>query len=86
MRSSYSVNFSKASCVVVDEDNRVLRNGSRPTDNCYHWISNNSDVCHSTKEDQTWLWHRKLGHISLRSIDKTIKNEAVVGIPKYRHQ
>ncbi|TYK28190.1 putative gag-pol polyprotein [Cucumis melo var. makuwa] len=30
-----------------------------------------------TKEDQTWLWHRKLGHISLGSIDKAIKNEAV---------
>ncbi|KAA0055979.1 Peptidase aspartic, catalytic [Cucumis melo var. makuwa] len=34
-----------------------------------------------TKEDQTWLWHRKLGHISLGSVDKAIKNEAVKGIP-----
>ncbi|TYK08855.1 gag-pol polyprotein [Cucumis melo var. makuwa] len=27
------------------------------------------------------LWHRKLGHISFRSLDKVIRNEAVVGIP-----
>ncbi|KAA0046125.1 gag-pol polyprotein [Cucumis melo var. makuwa] len=76
----YSMSFSKVSCVVVDEDNRVLMRRSRQAHNCYHWISNNSDVCNSTKEDQTWLWHRKLGHISLRSIDKAIKNEAVVGV------
>ncbi|TYK25843.1 gag-pol polyprotein [Cucumis melo var. makuwa] len=77
----YSVNFSKASCIIVDEDNRVLMSGSRQANNCYHWISNNSDMCHSTKEDQAWLQHRKLGHITLRSIDKAIKNEVVVGIP-----
>ena len=38
-------------------------------------------MCQITKEDQTWLWHRKLGHISLGSVDKAIKNEAVKGIP-----
>ncbi|XP_050937810.1 uncharacterized protein LOC127148365 [Cucumis melo] len=77
----YSVNFSKASCVVVDKDNHMFMSSSRQADNCYHWIFNNSHIYHSTKEDQTWLWHRKLGHISLRSIDKAIKNEAMVGIP-----
>ena len=54
----YSVNFSKASGVVVDEDNHVFMGGSRQADNCYHWSLNNSDICHSTKEDQTWLWNR----------------------------
>ncbi|TYK03217.1 uncharacterized protein E5676_scaffold298G00290 [Cucumis melo var. makuwa] len=56
-------------------------NGRRRADNCYQWSSSNSNMCHLTKEDQTWLWHRKLGHISLRSIDKAIRNEAVEGIP-----
>ena len=56
-------------------------NDSRHADNCYHWISNNSDVCHSSKEDQTWLWHRKLGHVNIRSIKRAIRNEAVIGIP-----
>ena len=75
------MNFSKDSCVVIDKDNRVLMNSCRQTDNCYHWISNNLDVCHSTKEDQTWLWHRKSGHINLRSIDRAIKDKTVIGIP-----
>ena len=55
--------------------------GRRQVDNFYHWSSNNSNMCNSTKVDKTWLWHKKLGHISLRSLDKVIRNEAVVGIP-----
>ncbi|KAA0051806.1 gag-pol polyprotein [Cucumis melo var. makuwa] len=31
-------------------------------------------------EVQTWLWHRKLGHASLRCIDKVVENKAVIGI------
>ena len=77
----YSVNFSKDNCVVINKDNQILLNGSRQVDNCYRWISNNSEVCHLNKEDQTWLWHRKLGHIDLKSIDRTVKNEVVIGVP-----
>ena len=54
--------------------------GCRQVDNCYHWVSNNTDVFYSIKDDQTQLWHRKLGHTSLSSI-AAIKNEAVIGIP-----
>ncbi|TYK26872.1 F5J5.1 [Cucumis melo var. makuwa] len=77
----YSVNFNNISCVVTDKNNQVFMSGRREADNCYHWSSNDSNNCHLTKIDQTWLWHRKLGHISLRSLDKVIRNEAVVGIP-----
>ncbi|KAA0038999.1 envelope-like protein [Cucumis melo var. makuwa] len=77
----YSINFSKDSCVVINKDNQILVKGSRQADNCYHWISNNSEVCHSTKEDQTWLWHRKLGHINLKSIDRVVRNDAVIDVP-----
>ncbi|KAA0067336.1 gag-pol polyprotein [Cucumis melo var. makuwa] len=77
----YSVNFNNTGCVVTDKSNQVFMSGRRETDNCYHWSSNGSNICHLTKVDQTWLWHRKLGHISLRSLDKVIRNKAVVGIP-----
>ncbi|TYK22560.1 F5J5.1 [Cucumis melo var. makuwa] len=77
----YSINFSKDSCVVINKDNQILVKGSRQADNCYHWISNNSEVCHSTKEDQTWLWHRKLEHINLKSIDRVVRNDAVIDVP-----
>ncbi|KAA0039042.1 gag-pol polyprotein [Cucumis melo var. makuwa] len=72
----YIVNFSKDNCIVTGADKRVLMSGYRKADNCYHWISNNIDVYHSIKEDQTRLWNRKLEHASLSSIVKPIKNES----------
>ncbi|TYK00987.1 gag-pol polyprotein [Cucumis melo var. makuwa] len=77
----YIVNFSKDDCVVTGADKRVLMIGSRQTDKCYHWVSNNNDLCHLTKKDYTRLWHKKLGHANLSVISKAIKNEVVVGIP-----
>ncbi|KAA0056418.1 gag-pol polyprotein [Cucumis melo var. makuwa] len=77
----YSVNFNNTGYVVTDKNNQVFMSRRREADNYYHWSSNGSNICHLTKVDQTWLWHTKLGHISLRSLDKIIKNEAVVGIP-----
>ncbi|KAA0040865.1 gag-pol polyprotein [Cucumis melo var. makuwa] len=50
------------------------------TDNCYHWNSNTLDTCQLTRSDQTWRWHKKLGHVSMRGLEKIIKNEAIVGI------
>ena len=49
----YIVNFNKDGCIVISADKRVLVSGCRQVDNCYHWVSNNTDVCHSIKEDQT---------------------------------
>ncbi|KAA0037651.1 gag-pol polyprotein [Cucumis melo var. makuwa] len=77
----YSVNFNNNGSVVTDKNNQVFMSGKRKADNCNHWSSNGSNICHLTKVDQTWLWYRKLGHISLRSLNKVIRNEAVVGIP-----
>ena len=77
----YIVNFSKDNCLVTDSNKIIFMHGSRQADNCYHWISNNSDVCHSIKEDQTQLWHKKLGHAHLSCIDKAKKDEAVIKIP-----
>ena len=30
------------------------------------------------------IWHRRLGHISPRSLNETITNSAVLGIPKMK--
>ena len=65
---------------MIGADKRVLKNGCRQADNCYHQMSNNTDLYHLTKEDQTRLWHKKLGHASLSIIGKAIKNQVVPNI------
>ena len=34
-----------------------------------------------SKVDQTNLWYKKLGHASISTISKAVKNEAILGIP-----
>ena len=49
----YSENFNNTGCVVTDKNNQVFMSGRREADNCYHWSSNGSNICHLTKVDQT---------------------------------
>ncbi|KAA0054584.1 putative mitochondrial protein [Cucumis melo var. makuwa] len=72
-KSTSEVRFVPASVKTEQADTTVITNTP---------VKSFRNVCHSTKEDQTWLWHRKLGHINLESIDRAVKNEAVIGVPK----
>ncbi|KAA0063439.1 gag-pol polyprotein [Cucumis melo var. makuwa] len=81
IRKVNDFSYRRNSDHVTDKNNQVFMSGRWESDNCYHWSSNGSNISHLTKVDQTWLWHRKLGHISLRSLDKVIRNEGVIGIP-----
>ena len=32
--------------------------------------------------NDSWLWHRRLGHASMKTLSKLVKNDLVVGLPK----
>ncbi|KAL0546255.1 hypothetical protein IC582_016161 [Cucumis melo] len=77
----YKVSFNDIGCVVMNKENQICMSDKRKADNYYNWNSNMSDTCQLIRSDQIWLWHRKLGHVSMRGLEKVIKNKAVVGIP-----
>jgi hypothetical protein len=37
-----------------------------------------------TKEDETKLWHQKLGHLNLKSMKKIIREDAIRGLPNLK--
>jgi len=39
-------------------------------------------ICLASMTDDPWIWHKKLGHASMRLIEKLVKNELVIGLPK----
>lgn len=57
--------------------------GSRSKDNCYMWISQPRPYLIS-KVNGTKLWHQKLGHLNLKSMNKIISEEAINGLPKLK--
>lgn len=78
----YIVNFCKEECILTNKNNVVFMKGIGQIDNCYHWVSNKcKPICNLSKKEETQLWHRKLGHVSLRTISKALKEESVQEIP-----
>ncbi|KAG9442738.1 hypothetical protein H6P81_018592 [Aristolochia fimbriata] len=73
------VNFTKCSCKVLDEENISVLEGKRTCDNCYKIIL--SHQCQYTRENTAQLWHKRLGHIHSRGLQKLINYGAVRGLP-----
>ena len=40
------------------------------------------DRCFSSMHDESWLWHRRLGHVNMNLITQLNKNELVRSLPK----
>ncbi|PNX99239.1 gag-pol polyprotein, partial [Trifolium pratense] len=80
-----NVSFNNSECIVSNKDQEVMK-GSRSKDNCYLWQSqkNQGVTCMMTKEDETKLWHQKLGHLNLKSMNKIITEEANRGLPNLK--
>lgn len=45
---------------------------------------NQPQSCLVTKLDETNLWHRKLGHLNIRSIRKFVSENFVIGLPNLK--
>ena len=60
--------------------------GTRSSDNCYLWTPNvasnvTTSRCMLSQADETKLWHKKLGHLNLRSMNNLLSKQAITGIP-----
>ena len=45
-----------------------------------------NEKCLVSVNDDTWLWHRRPGHVSMHTISKLSKNNLVKGLPKLAYQ
>ena len=52
----------------------------RNTNNVY--ILENENQCYLSMVDESWLWHKKLAHLSFNNISKARTKEAAGDLPK----
>ena len=76
------VQFTKESCLVTNNSNLCVIKGKRSLDNYY--LLTLSRTCCSTLMNNSDIWHRRLGHISPRSVNETIVTDVLLGIPKMK--
>ena len=77
-----SVKFNKEKCIVIDQLQNKILEGRRSQDNCYMITS--GKTCYVTISGTTDIWHQKLGHPSLRAMQKLMAADAVRGLPKFK--
>ena len=41
----------------------------------------NHDQCFLSKDDDPWLWHRRIAHINMEHLNKLIPKDLVIGLP-----
>src|ERR1044072_5403236 len=83
--SGFSVSFDKDMCNVINDKGKAIFTAKRQGNQYKINLDNLADqkvTCLVSSEDDKWLWHRKLGHASLRTIAKIVKHDLVRGLPK----
>ncbi|KAG9446265.1 hypothetical protein H6P81_012393 [Aristolochia fimbriata] len=73
------VRFTKEGCLVADDRKQSVLEGTRTRDNCYKL--NISQHCKYTSETTAQLWHKRLGHLHSRGMQRLLKYGAVRGLP-----
>nr|GEY63619.1 retrovirus-related Pol polyprotein from transposon TNT 1-94 [Tanacetum cinerariifolium] len=88
--SDLEVTFRKNACFVRNFEGVDLLSGNRTT-NLYtinlHDMASASPIClmahaFSTK---SWLWHQRLSHLNLATINDLARNDLVSGLPKFKY-
>ena len=85
----FTVIFKASHCIIKDiQNDKTIFMGHR-CDNVYAInISkyDDHDRCFSSIHDQSWLWHKRLGHANIDLISQLNKDELVRGLPKINFQ
>ena len=81
----FKVIFESFHCIIKDSQNdKIIFMGHR-NENVYTIDILKYEVHNryfSSMHDESWLWHRRLGHVNMNLITQLNKNELVRGLPK----
>ena len=84
--------FEASHCIIKDIQNDKTIFMGHKCDNVYainiskYDGHDGHDGCFSSMHDQSWLWHRRLGHANIDLISQLNKYELVRGLPKINIQ
>ena len=80
----YRVIFESSKCLIEDPCSKEIIFSGERKDNVYTIDVekfSNQNKCFSVLKDDSWLWHRRLGHASMSTISKLSKKNLVDGLP-----
>ena len=73
--------FDSDKCEIRKKDSgRLVGTAVRNSSNVY--ILENEEQCYMSMIDESWLWHRRMGHLNFDNLMKVSKKEVVRDLPK----
>ena len=77
--------FTSKDCKIWREDSgKLVATASRTPNNIYMLDEIKRERCCLGKEDESWLWHRRMGHIHFGNLIKISKKQAVREMPEIK--
>ena len=79
----HKVTFDSQKCEIRKEGSgKLIATTVRTSSNIYVLSEIGNEKCCLGKEDESWLWHRRMGHVHFDNLVKVIKREAVREMPQ----
>ena len=85
--AGYYIKFDKNACYLMKASNdKLIYTGERKKNVYYLYLDHfdSGETCFSAVTTGSWLWHRRLGHVSIDSIRKLAKLNLVRGLPSHK--
>jgi hypothetical protein len=69
--------FDSKGCQIRDiKSNKLVGTATRTSSNIYI-LDEEKEKCYLGSEDESWLWHKRLGHINFENLIQLNKREAI---------
>jgi len=79
----YKITFEPNLCLITDsKSTETVLVGKRVNNMLNVSCITSSTNCLPTRNDESWLWHRRLAHIHMHHLSRIASKELVVGLPK----
>jgi hypothetical protein len=79
----HKVTFDSQKCEIRKEGSgKLVTTAARTSSNIYVLSEIGNEKCCLGKEDESWLWHRRMGHMHFDNLVKVSKREAVKEMPQ----
>jgi len=85
----FLVLFDSHNCVIENKHDKNIKHIGYRTDNVYMINldkTSNHAQCFLSKDDDSWLWYRRIAHINMEHLNKLISKDLVIGLPKLKFE
>jgi len=86
--NGFRTTFNTQCCIIQHNDDKNTMFKGLCVDNVYVLdlddVSSSGNKCLIAKNEDSWLWHRRLSHVHFDFLNKVVSNDLVVGLPKIK--